>query len=58
VNEEAEKINAWVLEAENKVAELSTDNSLRKKLAEKNVQKAKKSQENFKKITYDVCGKK
>ena len=58
LNDERDKIGKWVLEAEKKVAEVPTESSLRTKLAQKYLEKAKKSQEIFKEFENNICGKK
>jgi len=57
LSDERAKIDAWVTEAEIKVSK-ATENFLEKKLAEKSLEKAKKSRERLEKIDKDICGKK
>ena len=58
LNDESVKIANWVLEAKKKVAEVSTESSLKTKLAQKYFEKAEKSKEVFKKFTDEICGRK
>jgi hypothetical protein len=56
LNEESEKIEAWFDEAVKTVGEI-TERTFKKKLAEKSLEKAKKSQEFLERIQREICSR-